>query len=147
MSDIKAGYALEVTTWENDGDCYNTVRFDGLVKDEAEFFLRVARLFTSDGSGRAKPGYGNYGNRDDATPDDEIRAIVQEYIDQGKKIPKWWNPAEWRDGGVPLEEAEFSDSLWDLIGTGYECGNWRVFESAAIYYYPSPVVDVVAEFN
>lgn len=144
MSDIKAGYAVEITTWENDADAYNTVRFDGLVKDEVEFYLAIARLFTSRHNRRQGGGFGNQKQ----TPNDEIRAIVGSFIEQGKKLPKYWNPADWVDEGeeiTPLEDAEFGDNLYDVIGSS-EYGYYRVFDEASVYYVPELIKDIIQEF-
>lgn len=41
MSNIKKGYALALTTWENDGDNYNTVTKYGLTEKEIKMYISL----------------------------------------------------------------------------------------------------------
>ncbi len=47
FTEIKAGYRLTVTSWENDGDNYNTKSQDGLTKEESVFLVELITLFKS----------------------------------------------------------------------------------------------------
>jgi len=42
---IPSGYRISITTWENDGDNYNTKVVYGLNKDFASFIVEFCRLF------------------------------------------------------------------------------------------------------
>lgn len=42
---IKAGYRFSVTSWENDGDNYQTHTVDGLSKVKVEVYIRLVNLF------------------------------------------------------------------------------------------------------
>lgn len=130
MSDIKPGYAIEVTTWENDADHCNTVRFDGLTSNGAKFLLEVANLFK----------YESSRNQDD------IRALVRDYRNKYRDIPEGWDPATW-DEPVALEDAEFSCGLYDLIGIDNYGGEYRYFERASIYYIPKTLEDITHLFQ
>lgn len=46
---IKLGWMLQVTSWENDGDCYNTKTLDGLTEDEVRAKVALCKVLHSIG--------------------------------------------------------------------------------------------------
>lgn len=46
---INFGWMLKVTSWENDGDCYNTKTFDGLTEDEVRSAVAMCKELQSIG--------------------------------------------------------------------------------------------------
>lgn len=46
---IPAGYRVTITSWENDGDNYNTKILEGLTVQQAKFYVDFAKLFTKSG--------------------------------------------------------------------------------------------------
>ncbi|WEM34236.1 hypothetical protein [Xanthomonas phage X1] len=44
---IKPGYQVHVLSWENDADNYKTEILSGLTKDEAQFYVLLAKAFES----------------------------------------------------------------------------------------------------
>lgn len=42
---IPAGYQIQITSWENDADNYNTKILSGLTKEDAKFYIEFAKLF------------------------------------------------------------------------------------------------------
>jgi len=69
---IKKGIKLDITSWENDGDHYNTKSFTGLDLDEAKFMIDVLQLFSSSN----KQGFGNAHEDDDIT-DEVVNAVTK----------------------------------------------------------------------
>ena len=59
---IPAGYLVKVTTWENDGDDYDTCLVSGLTEQEKDFLVYIIPLFKS---AHVFPGeVAGYGNED-----------------------------------------------------------------------------------
>lgn len=44
---IKLGWMLQVTSWENDGDSYNTKTLDGLTEDEVSAKVAMCKVLHS----------------------------------------------------------------------------------------------------
>lgn len=44
---IQAGYRVTITSWENDGDAYDTNIIEGLSKERVEFIVALCKLFYS----------------------------------------------------------------------------------------------------
>ena len=55
---IPYGFIVEIESWENDGDHYDTIVHTGLTPNDVEFFKLVEPLFNSKNSNK-NPGYGN----------------------------------------------------------------------------------------
>lgn len=43
---IKAGFELKITSWENNGVCYDTVSTTGLTEIQVRFLLNIAHFFS-----------------------------------------------------------------------------------------------------
>jgi hypothetical protein len=138
-------YMLEITTWENDGDCYNMKSLKNLSKDHTEFYIRIAKMFYSAHSYRNEPsGFGSTGV---VEMDEEVTAaidkVILEFLADGKSVPEYWyTPPEERDAYFNYE-----DFLWDMgLGCGYESDYRRVFEKLKVYEVPQELKDVTSEF-
>jgi hypothetical protein len=59
VSNLKPGYLLKITTWENDGDNYNTKELHGLSEMETNFVIDVCELFYSCNGWGAEDVFGN----------------------------------------------------------------------------------------
>jgi len=69
---IPKGYSVAITSWENDGDHYNTVNQHGLSYEQAVFLVSVAKLYTSN----------KYGNKEfnDFVIDDMLELVEKSEI-------------------------------------------------------------------
>lgn len=127
-NDIPAGFQLQVTSWENDADCYNTVTYSGLTREDCAFLIDVAKLFQS--RNRVTGGFGNQ------SPDEfEVDAAIDKII---AKHP-----------GISAEYAATNfDSAIELVdGYGYESDYVRVYDTHQVFYYETPVANVTGDFK
>lgn len=140
---IKAGYRIEVVTWENDADHYKTKSVDGLSEDEVAEIVKYLKLFKkSDWEG----GLGNAYDPSDSFIDRYIKTL-QELYEANK--PVW-------DELLGAEEGEIEDfSEWVADCVGHELGVHggdfftRVVEEFTISYTPVEIVleDVSEKFK
>lgn len=136
---IPAGYRVEVTSWENDGDNYNTKSISGIKSESAvKFVVDICKLHRSR-SDHSIPGE-KFGNVWDSDGEEVNRyqAAIEELIEN-------------HVGEFPCEYCEDFDGLregliWDLglIGDFYT----RVASSIAVQFFPEDVVceDVTSKF-
>lgn len=149
MKDIKPGYMIKITTWENDGDNYNTVSKEGLTADEARFYWEVAHLFTSKNYRQEEAV--TYGNADVGTVreevNDSIGLIAQRFREKGLGIPKDWDIEAYEDKEWLEKYGDdfYSDSLYDIVGIWCEGEYYRVFESAEVFLIPEAIKNVTDE--
>jgi hypothetical protein len=133
---IPAGYHLSVTSWENDGDNYNTKHYHTTNRGDIEFIVAMFKMFKEN-------DFENwYEDIEDERIYDSTAALLDEYelvISQ-----------ELRD--VLTDEGIFSldgfrELLWDL---GLSNGEWalRVVDKYEVLYYPVAIKieDVTSEF-
>ena len=140
MSVIKKGFQLNIITWENDGDCYNTTTLDGLDKENAQFLLAFCQMFKS-GHNIA----GCYGNMElySHDIDDKLSLVNRTAILAAK-----YNQTEvlsYLNGITDTTEAfEYITEIfvYELIGYAYESSCVRVFESATCFYIPEDIPEV-----
>lgn len=124
---IPKGYAVAVTTWENDGDNYKTKTVYGLDEKEVLFTLELVGIFKSDNSHDMEDvGIGN-ADIEDVEPDKLESALREEF-----NMPP-----------CPTDDAYW----WGLIGTWCDGGYIRVFDSAEVYWYSEPVVSISGMFD
>ena len=112
---IKAGYAIEITSWENDGDCYNTKRFDGLTLDECRWRVAVCDYLHK------------YMCQEDIN-EEHVIAIYN-------MLPEADRTAESSDDQADI----VSDVIYNLVGYEYEGGLPRVCESWCVYFIQSAI--------
>lgn len=134
---IPAGYQIQITSWENDADHYNTVIKSGLTKDTAKFLLRFAELFKSANNHR-DPGFGNQCRDHDETDWDALSTkfstLVLKYPSALKEIG--WDTLDIKEDDY-LRDA-IHELHYELFG-GSEYFSFRVFDKAESYYYPEAV--------
>lgn len=122
----KKGYTIEVTSWENDGDNYNTKR---MTVDNKEYALAILDMcktvFASCNNG--KGGIGNMnGGESDGAPD-----IIMNYLVNYPIIKKG-----------RTDQDEIIDMVMDINYELMGSTEWyysRVFEKGIIFYSPEDV--------
>jgi hypothetical protein len=148
---IKAGYRLTVTTWENDGDNYNTEIKEGLEKAEVYFLTDILKLFDRS----SWNGPSDFGNMYEPS-DDEIYRLAVAIRSVAVKHEEWVKAnAEWLLDEIPEDEdgrPEYMDGAYDfLYDLGIGSGEFytRVCESFKVEYTPNDIQlqDVTAEFK
>jgi hypothetical protein len=118
---IEKGYTIEVTSWENDGDNYNTESMTVETLEEARRIYRVCNeLFKSDDEG----GVGN-------SMSGESEEVIEEYIENNPELK--------------LTEREIRDLSYDLMGSS-EYYDYRVCESVSVTYSPEDIYLEKIEF-
>lgn len=144
---FKKGYHLEVTSWENDADNYQTNRlFVGLDQDLALTLLRVCKeLFNS--KNKDKKAIGNI------LSDEYEKAgeIAQEYLKENPKVLEALNKLY--DTNIDVNDFDFVYDIVigsfnsNILGTSeYYCS--RVFDYGRIIYTPIDLeFDVILELN
>ena len=136
MSNIPAGYRLNITTWENDADHYMTQVIDGLTEKQVRFYIDLASHFKSTNDPR-NPGLGN-------APHDEGMLLgvfndvakqhgYHEHLLSEDDIYDWLTEHLL---GYPVEE-----------GYRDEVNFCRVFDNYTVYYIPEELEDVTRRFE
>lgn len=131
-----AGYYLNVTTWENDGDNYRTVSAHYTSEADVRGAIEICKLFRSKNS-HPNPGIGN------ATQND-FSEIIDGLYDFIKK-----NPGVLTVTAEEIEDDEGDGTLlvYRLLGSIPKLGlvgdfDWfytRVFERFTVEYFPEDV--------
>jgi hypothetical protein len=133
---IKKGIKLDITSWENDGDHYNTKSFTGLDLDEAKFMIDMLQLFSSSN----KKGFGNANEDDDIT--DEVVAAVTKVVMAHKR-----NHALCPDFLVKMgfdKEVEI-DAIREFAYEAMGCSEhyqFRVYESYKAHVIPEDIQEI-----
>jgi hypothetical protein len=151
---IPAGYQLHVTTWENDGDHYETTVTSGLSKEDAEFYLHILRQF---GSKHGENGLGN-GEIDS----EHLLTIVKEALDLHPGLSadiraKFEHPfdfdseADYSDDDVDNKASDIYFELQDQFGTTIDYEDWdkfmRVVEKTEVFFIEQRVKNVSTLFK
>lgn len=147
MTTIKAGYRLTVTSWENDGDHYNTKVSEGWTKDEVAFLVPFIKT-TCD-------LLGNEYEPEDSVIEkatSKILKVVDDHpsVHESDKLKCYFTPATEDEKSSeyysPLEGV--SELIYDFVGSS-ECSWTRVCESIKVEYIPQDIMirDVTAQFN
>lgn len=144
---IKAGFRLEVETWENDADNYRTEVLDGLTEAEVKFYVEVAKAHYSRHDPSMK-GFGNMYEPDKEEKEkytDAMRAIFRKHVVILSNIWDDFEPG-W------IDEKSFLDMVhgvnYDLGLSGSEYYFTRVTDSIKVSYTPVEIIleDRTAEF-
>ena len=153
---IPSGFQLQITTWENDGDCYKTQVFSGLTEADVKFYLSIARKFKSRNTGlhcERRPAE-NYGNGS-ITADEMIKMFnkaVEDNPDISENIKHMVENCkdEYQDDDEYRGEGYYQ-VLIELLGYTEEYGAGpffcRVFDKATVYYFPEEILDITKEFE
>ena len=141
--DMKPGYLLKITTWENDADNYNTVEYSGLTVDQVSFYIEIVNLFTSCNSNDR--GFGNEYVKDGTEfIDKAIDKIVTKYKESGMLIPEYWDKLHITDYEYG---SKYSAAIYNMIGIWNEGEYYRVFDSFEVFYIPGGIQNVTEQFN
>ena len=115
---IEAGYRLTVTSWENDGDNYNTKTVEGYTLEEVTFLVELCNLFRS--RNQVKGCIGNMYEPSDKELQESEKAVLnvvsKHPISQtSDKLRDYFDTCndDYFGGGV----MEYMDNL------GFSCGN------------------------
>lgn len=143
----KAGYAVRVTSWENDGDNYKTVHCHIGEKEKVAVVVKFANLFRSMNSN--PPGIGNLMHYDTY----KAVCVLGEFYEQHRP---WFCADIDLDGTIDeVEENEIiGDCMLDFARSLGLSGNsedfaTRVLQKIEVLYFESDVVcaDVSKEFQ
>lgn len=131
---IPAGYKIIITTWENDGDNYNTAHMSGLSWYQVRLLVKLAELFYSHNQ-QGERGYGNLYDPTDAECEAVERAI-QTTFDKYNTHTIAWSVDQCRD------------MLADLHLKGCSEFYTRVLSDIVVEHYPVAldVEDVTDQF-
>lgn len=133
-----AGYAITVTSWENDGDSYNTKTLTVSSREEAQVLYNLAMLLRS-----RSHNQNSFGNMYEPNEYE-----LQQFSDAVAAIPYINNflhsicPELEADIEDPENGAEYMDVVMDqLYELGLTCGEFytRVAETIVVHYYAEPV--------
>lgn len=126
---INKGYTVEVVSWENDGDNYNTKKVTVKTKEEAERLYRICtELFKSQNNKQ-----GGVGNSMDGR---SINTLIK-YVE---KNPTYF-PDLIDENNEVIEDdilEYFMDIAYSLMG-GSEFYDFRVCQSCIVTYSPEDV--------
>lgn len=154
MNNIPAGYQLHITTWENDGDAYNTKIVSGLGLDDVTFLVALAKKFKSCHN-HIESGLGNGGTTrnqlvnaiesamSEHMPNkklqDEINGFITIQDENDEDDNNGYYIYEW------LVETILGYPVEELYRYDYErfC---RVFDSFNVFYYQTEVKNVTENF-
>lgn len=151
MSDIKAGYQVTVTSWENDGDNYNTKIVQGLTQHEAKFMVRVLGLFGHKGE---------FGN-DHSNYKDLIKAIIpifsqcvvsnsNLFVSNSNLFDQWRDilteKIDESDEDYKYLSIELLDDYLGCPGEYYDASFYRYCESIEVHQIPTIIEDVTNVF-
>ncbi len=144
---IPAGYRLTVTSWENDGDNYNTKTLDGLTLDKVSYLVDLCKIL--DYASNTK---GNFGNLYEPSDIDtlgffgEVKTIIHNHP---SVLADFLTLVE---GMEPIEDEAYydyaSEDLYELSLVGGEFFT-RVCESFVVEYVPREIImeDVTDKFK
>lgn len=142
---IPAGYRLTVTSWENDGDNYNTKTLDGLTLEKVSYLVDLCKIL---GSSNAQ--IGNFGNLYDPSETEvlklskRIKAIIEKY----PTIKADFFSMHTAEDGEESYPDYAAEELYELALVGGEFFT-RVCESFVVEYVPQEIVieDITDKFK
>lgn len=141
---IPAGYRLTITSWENDGDHYQTIVVAGLTTARVRFIIELCKLFRSHHS---VPGC--FGNLYDPTTREIHQANeAVARVFQKHRSALTDDELEMLDGNSEPDEEGLAVYVTDFIGQSDDFA-FRVFSKAVVESIPAAIYieDVSAEFG
>jgi hypothetical protein len=133
---IQAGYLLQVTSWENDADFYNTKSLDGLTKSQVQWRIAFLNALKEDDS-----------FDDESVPYVDIAAKITNEL--GIECVIWNDNVPDYPNGLEDEDAQreyYCGLAYDMLGaTEYGCGR-RIVDSYSVYCIPDKLEDITSEF-
>lgn len=141
---IPAGYRLSITSWENDGDHYQTKVLAGLTPGRVRFIIELCKLFRSHHS--VKSGYGNLYDPSQTVVSAAVVAVMQ--VMQKHRNVLTDDELDMLGTSDDIDEV-VQDYVTEFIGKSEEDFTFRVFEKAAVESIPAAICidDVSAEFG
>ena len=140
MKDIKAGYQVHTTTWENDGDHYKTIVTSGLSKEDAIFIVALANKFNR----RSKLA------NDYVKDTDLIEAVNDVFeLNQGlssEMLNIWKRPIEEMEDATYYVRELINEHILGIPDEYHDGGFCRLVENIDVYYIPSDIKNVTKEF-
>lgn len=126
---INKGYTLTVTSWENDGDNYNTKSLTVDSIEEAKSYYNLMQLCKSKNSKREK-GIMSFGNMTDEFNISQTNFIISFLTDNSVLLSNFDNDCD-KDEDFYLDA--FQELIYHLLGSSeyYTC---RVMESCIVTY-------------
>lgn len=112
----KKGILLKITTWENDGDHYQTQEHQGLTNDQAAFMIKIANLFTSANNPHS-PGFGNcdISDIDVQKLESALEKIILEFKDLSNENFDFKQVLEDILNDKTLRETDNEEYLYELV--------------------------------
>ena len=139
---ISRGYQLQVESWENGGDFYNTIVLSGLTKEEAKYNKELAHLV----------GSAPYCNIEVLENNDKVELLkrFEELATKYNDVESIEYVSEIREE-CNLENFDFQDydsiidcvgnKAWNVLGVSDGCV-FRACSSVKVYYCPLDVHEV-----
>lgn len=140
---ISKGYTLEIVSWENDGDHYNTVSITVSSKECARAIHKLCTELFKSGSDRENPGVGNSTRCFEPNEEDPI---LQSWIEKNMEsllviLKEYCEETDPKNLSYDEASDLISELAHDLMGSS-EFYSFRVCKSCEIFYSE---VDVFAE--
>ena len=132
MNDIPVGYQLHVTSWENDGDNFDTKILSGLTAEDVAVYVDLLSLLVSASAG----GFANRNNIDI----ERVALAVREKLAAHPKLSDGI-----RKDFLECDMDSVRDPMGDLLGYS-EYVDFRVFASCKVYLFETPAKDVTKQF-
>lgn len=134
---IPAGYEVRVTSWENDGDNYNTKSALGCTKEKAQVLINILKVYTE---------------LTDAETTKYGKIMQKQFNDQfteANGLEDYFMPLEDMDAQEDPEALVYfdypiNDIIYELVGY-CEWGN-RTVDDIEVFYHVAEVVDIAESF-
>lgn len=135
---IKKGYRVTVTTWENDGDNYNTVTKEG-IEDIVQLIIELQMLKLIDRNNMEYRDFANQYEVDEGTQD-AMGAALHKLVREGN-----WQKAFKDKWDLEVDGMSNEDMYQVLVDTYYDYGAAGGGDSFAIRVVESIIVEIVPE--
>jgi hypothetical protein len=147
---IKAGYWLAITSWENDGDNYKTQNFYGLTEEDVKLYLDIVTWFrsTSQNDGGLGGGAWHYPGRAEAYKEIVVK-IFDDALARNPGASEHVKELFTVDKDHEYAEDRYFEILDELLGTpgeDYDGLYIRVFERFEVHFLETDVQDVTSQF-
>jgi hypothetical protein len=136
------GYLIRVTSWENDGDNYNTKEIQVITEQEARTIVEFCNLFGS--SSHNEYDIGNLCDGDGVSARPAFRAF---YYKHPNFVNLTLSDCEDEEEEVDTICDAMMDVAYDLGLSGGEYFYTRVCETVEVYHIPADVVVEEVEFK
>lgn len=144
---IKAGYRLEVVSWENDADNYNTKVIDGLTIRQVQFYTKLCKMLESKNSWGDTAHFGNMYE----PSDEEVAAYIAAVRPLARAYVDVINCEGYTETDIEDDEDlgnRLNDFTSDLMGNS-EYYYHRVVESFSVHYLSEDIElqDITDQFK